>query len=119
MRKKARPYRRFSNCVQACFGTVENNYLFKGEAENLFVNLCNVSVVNPVFDKIGGCNSIGIKELSSNRVEPSDKYISNINCAVEKSIGHGVHYNVFAKTFFPQTCVFISHDWSACHHKPI
>ena len=107
-KKKVKPYRRFSNCVQARFDTVGNiKYLFKGEAKNLFVNSCNASVMNPVFDKIGACNSSGIKKLPLNRVESSDKDISNVSCVVKKSAGYKFHYNVFAKTFFPK-CEYIS-----------
>ena len=106
-KKKVKPYRSFSKCVQARFDTVGNKYLFKGEAKNLFVNLSNVSVINPVFDQIGACICSGITKLPLNSVESCDKDISNVGCVVKKSAGHKFHYNVFAKTFFPK-CEYIS-----------
>ena len=105
-KKKVKRHRRFSNYVQAHFGTVGNKYLFKGEAASLFVNSYNISGINPVVDNMGVCNSSGIEELPPNRVESSNKVSNDVSCVVKKSVDYNFNFNVFAKTFFPK-CVNI------------
>ena len=100
-KKKVKLCRRFNNCIEAGFDTVVNKYLFKGEAENLLVHLNKVSVVNSFSNNTVMYNSVGIKEVSANRVELYEKDISNVNCVEKKCTGDGFQWNVLAKTFFP------------------
>ena len=101
-KKRFKPHRRFSNYVQACFDTVGNKYLFKGEAANEFVNSYIVSNINPVIDNMGVHNSGGSEEIPAYSIEFTDKVSKDVSCVVKKSVAHNFKFDVFAKTFIPK-----------------